>query len=255
VIPIPGNRGELLDYVTPTLVDVWNTAPYNHDGSFATVLHGITPCNTFLDSCDGLDVGKNLNDQHGTTSTLTPRQLRQLAAFLLAPHAASPGTVRQAIPFTKLKSVVVRFGPNPALADDRLDVKARFQVPQSAAFNLAGLAGQALTISLADVDDAMFERTVPAGAGGMKINASATTLSFSDPKGLTVPGITRVQIRLRNAAQREYELVVKGKALDLALLDKNHIALGLETADAAFVKTRTFSQSSAKRRTIKIAEQ
>ena len=50
VLPIPGARGELLDYVTPTLVDVWNTAPYNHDGGFATLLHGIFPCDTTLDA-------------------------------------------------------------------------------------------------------------------------------------------------------------------------------------------------------------
>jgi DNA-binding beta-propeller fold protein YncE len=254
VLPIPGNRGELLEYVTPTLVDVWNTAPYNHDGTFATLLHGITPCNTFLDSCEGLDTGKNLNDQHGTTSTLTPRQIRQLGAFLRAPHPATPGTVRQAIPFTKLTTIAVRFGPLPALADDRIDIKARFQVPGSVPFDLASLAGKALTISLADVDEDMFERTVPAGASGMKVNSSGTSLGFNDPKGTLVAGITRVQIRVRNAATREFELIVKGKGLDLALLDKNHISIALETADAAFVKTRTFSQPSAKRRTIKVAE-
>jgi len=254
VLPIPGSRGELLDYVTPTLVDVWNGAPYNHDGGFATLLHGVVPCNTFLDGCDGYDDGKNLNDQHGTTSNLTPRQLRQLAAFLAAAHNATPGTVRQAVPFTKLTAVAIRFGTNPDLADDRLEVKARFQVPPSVSFDLAALAGQPLTITLADVGEEMFERTVPAGPGGMQVNGSGTNLRFSDARALTVPGINRVQIRLRNAATREYELLVKGKGLDLALLDKNHITLGLETADAAFVKTRTFSQPSAQRRTIKIAE-
>ena len=47
---------------------------------------------------------------------------------------------------------------------------------------------------------------------------------------------------------------MKGKNLDLGLLDKNHIAIALETADAAFVKTRTFQQSSAARTTIKVVE-
>ena len=42
--------------------------------------------------------------------------------------------------------------------------------------------------------------------------------------------------------------------MDLALLDKNHIAIALETGDAAFVKTRTFQPSSARRTTIKVAE-
>ena len=89
VLPIPGSRGELLDYVTPTLVDVWNTAPFNHDGKFASLLHGITPCNTLLDDCDHPDAGKNLNDQHGSTSSLTPRQIRLLEKFLRAPHNAT----------------------------------------------------------------------------------------------------------------------------------------------------------------------
>ena len=88
----------------------------------------------------------------------------------------------------------------------------------------------------------------------MKINASGTSLRFADSHGTQVPGINRVQIRLRNAATREYELVVKGRGLDLALLDKNHITVALETADASFVKTRTFHQANAQRRTIKIAE-
>lgn len=254
VLPIPGSRGELLDYVTPTLVDVWNGAPYNHDGSFATVLHGLVPCNTFLDGCDGPDDGKNINDQHGTTSNLTPRQLRQLAAFVEAPHNASAGPVRQATTFSRLISVVVRFGTNPALADDRLDVKARFVVPPGVTFDLASLAGKALTVTLADVGDDMFERTVPAGAAGMRINASGTSLKFSDAHAALVPGISRVQIRLRNASRREYELAVKGKSLDLALLDRNHITLALETDTASFVKTRTYEQASAARRTIKITE-
>jgi DNA-binding beta-propeller fold protein YncE len=252
VLPIPGSRGELLDYVTPTLVDVWNTAPYNHDGSFPTLMHGVMPCNSTLDDCDAFHAGKNINDQHGTTSNLTPRQLRQLTAFLRAPHNATPGTVRQAIPFTRLVSATVKFGVNPAVDDDKLDIKARFQLPPSVAFDLGAIGAQPITISLADVDEPLFERTVPGGAS--TINASGTMLKFSDPTAAIVPGLTRVQLRLRNPATREYELTVKGKGLDLALLDKNHISVGLETADAAFAKTRTFKQSTASRRSIKVSE-
>lgn len=253
VIPIPGARGELLDYVTPTLVDVWNTGPYNHDGAFATLLHGIFPCDTSLDGCGGPDAGKNLNDQHGTTSNLTPRQLRQLEAFLLAPHvpAATP-PVRAALPFTRLVRVSVRFGRNPAIDDDRLQVKARFQVPVGAPFDLASLPDDPLVLTLADVDAATFERTIPAGA--LVLNGSGTVARFRDPQGLAVPGITALSIKRKNPATREYELLVKGKNLDLGLLDKNHIAIALETADAAFVKTRTFQQSSAARTTIKVVE-
>jgi DNA-binding beta-propeller fold protein YncE len=249
VLPIPGSRGALLDYVTPTLVDVWNTAPYNHDGSFATLLHGITPCDTTLDACAGPDVGKNLNDLHGTTSNLTPRQLRQLEVFLRAPHNPSGGPVLDAAPFTRLANVGLRFGPGAA--DDRLQVKARFQVPIGMSFDLAALPTQPVTVTLADVDREMVERTIP--AGGMVLNGSGTVARFRDPQGLIAPGVTALAIKLRNAAAREYELQVKGKNMDLSLLDKNHIALALETGTAAFVKTRTF-RPNARRTVVKVVE-
>src|SRR5262245_9144114 len=150
VIPIPGNRGELLEYVTPTLVDVWNTAPYNHDGSFASLLHGVTPCDTTLDGCAGPNVGKNINDQHGTTSNLTPRQLRQLEAFLKAPHGAVAGAVQAAAPFTRLTRITIRFGANPSVDDDRIRVKARFAVPVGMDFTLAGLPAKAVRFTLTD---------------------------------------------------------------------------------------------------------
>ena len=250
VIPIPGARGELLDYVTPTLVDVWNTAPFNHDGSFATLLHGIVPCDTSLDACEGPDAGKNVNDQHGTTSTLTPRQLRQLEAFLRAPHNAAPGAVLPATPFTRLRRVTLRFGST--VADDRLQVKARFRVPSGSPFALADLPDQAVRFTLADVDEATFERILPAGR--LTANPSGTAVLFRDPQGSVVQGITALTIRLRNPVTREYELLVKGKNLDLALLDKNHISIALETDAAAFVKTRTFRQPSPSRTIIKVVE-
>jgi hypothetical protein len=250
IIPIPGSRGALLDYVTPTLVDVWNGAPFNHDGSFATLLHGIFPCDTSLDPCDGPDSGKNLNDQHGTTSNLTPRQLRLLDAFLKAPHNSAGGAVLAAAPFTRLLAKL-RFGSSTSTPDDRLRVKARFRVPVGMSFDLADLPGQALTLTLADVDEPMFERTIPAGQ--FTVNPRATTAQFRDPQGLIAAGITAVKIKLRDAATREYDLHVKGDGVDLALLDKNHIAIALETAEAAFVKTRTF-RPNRKRTSIKVVE-
>jgi hypothetical protein len=237
--------------VTPTLVDVWNTGPYNHDGGFVSLLHGILPCDTTLDACAGPDVGKNVNDQHGTTSNLTPRQLRQLEAFLRAPHNASGGPVLAAAQFTRLVRVNLRFGVATPAADDRLRVKARFQVPVGMGFDLADLPSQAVVFTLADVDPAMVERTIP--AGGMVLNGAGTVARYRDPQGLAVPGITGLMIKRRNAATGEYELQVKGKNLDLSALDKNHIAIALETPGAAFVKTRTF-QANAKRTVLKVVE-
>ncbi len=55
---------------TPTLVEVWRTAPYLHDGSAATMRDVLTTA--------------NLQDKHGKTSHLTPQQIDDLAAYLLS---------------------------------------------------------------------------------------------------------------------------------------------------------------------------
>jgi PKD domain len=60
--------GPLLGLDTPTLREVWNNAPYLHDGSAATLLEVLTVANPA--------------DQHGVTSTLTPIELEQLVAYL-----------------------------------------------------------------------------------------------------------------------------------------------------------------------------
>jgi YVTN family beta-propeller protein len=57
-------------YVTPTLVELWRTAPYLHDGSAATLREVLTT--------------RNLNDQHGKTSHLTPGEIDDLVAYLLS---------------------------------------------------------------------------------------------------------------------------------------------------------------------------
>jgi PKD repeat protein len=70
--PASGQRlgGPLLGLDTPTLVELWNTPPYLHDGSAAT-LH------------DVLDA-RNPADLHGVTSTLSTAELDALVAYLLA---------------------------------------------------------------------------------------------------------------------------------------------------------------------------
>jgi YVTN family beta-propeller protein len=55
---------------TPSLIELWRTAPYLHDGSAATV-------NDVLST-------RNPHDQHGRTSGLTPAQLADLANYLLS---------------------------------------------------------------------------------------------------------------------------------------------------------------------------
>ncbi len=65
-----GTRGgmPLTGLDTPSLLGVWQSAPYLHDGSAATLRDVLTT--------------QNPNDQHGFTSSLSPEQLDQLVAFL-----------------------------------------------------------------------------------------------------------------------------------------------------------------------------
>jgi len=55
---------------TPTLVELWRTAPYLHDGSAATLREVFVPRNT--------------GDQHGKTSDLSALELDDLCAYLLS---------------------------------------------------------------------------------------------------------------------------------------------------------------------------
>lgn len=60
--------GEPFD--TPTLLEMWRTAPYLHDGSSITLKEVLTV--------------KNAQDRHGRTSHLTPKQIDDLVEYLLS---------------------------------------------------------------------------------------------------------------------------------------------------------------------------
>ena len=70
ITPASGQRlgGPLPGIDTPSLIGAWNSAPYLHDGSAATLPDVLTT--------------RNSNDQHGVTSTLTTNQLSDLVAYL-----------------------------------------------------------------------------------------------------------------------------------------------------------------------------
>lgn len=55
---------------TPTLIELWRTAPYLHDGSLATLRDLLTLANP--------------NDRHGKTSHLSADQIRDLCEYLLS---------------------------------------------------------------------------------------------------------------------------------------------------------------------------
>lgn len=58
------------EFDTPTLVELWRTAPYLHDGSAATLREVLT--------------SRNPQDRHGKTSHLTKEQLDDLEEYLLS---------------------------------------------------------------------------------------------------------------------------------------------------------------------------
>ena len=55
---------------TPSLVEVWRTAPYLHDGSAVTILEVLTTANR--------------EDKHGATRSLSPAELADLAEYVLS---------------------------------------------------------------------------------------------------------------------------------------------------------------------------
>jgi len=57
-------------FYTPTLIEVWRTAPYLHDGSAATIRDVLTTC--------------NLNGQHGDLSGLSSQELNDLCTYVLS---------------------------------------------------------------------------------------------------------------------------------------------------------------------------
>ncbi|HUT31508.1 MAG TPA: beta-propeller fold lactonase family protein [Sedimentisphaerales bacterium] len=63
-------REQTQAFDTPTLVEVWRTAPYLHDGRAATVKDML--------------VEHNIDDKHGRTSGLTEKQIADLAEFVLS---------------------------------------------------------------------------------------------------------------------------------------------------------------------------
>jgi hypothetical protein len=78
---VPGNRATLNAYLTSVLNDAWNTAPYLHDGTAATLLEVVRPCLPRFGECRTAGKGRNVDDLHGGTSFLSARQLDDLAAF------------------------------------------------------------------------------------------------------------------------------------------------------------------------------
>ncbi len=72
-------------YDTPTLLAVYRTGPYLHDGRAKTLRDVLTTCNP--------------QDRHGKTSHLSPNEIDDVVAFLKSlPYDAPPADTPNAVP-------------------------------------------------------------------------------------------------------------------------------------------------------------
>lgn len=103
------------EIATPSLADLWRSAPYLHDGSAATLKDVLT--------------SKNVSDQHGKTSALTAQEIDDLVEYMLemeppAPEKADvfalPSTLPAKVPFQGVNPGDLKFGFN--LSDPKLAV-------------------------------------------------------------------------------------------------------------------------------------
>jgi hypothetical protein len=98
----PGSGRRLNDTLkgldTPTLLGIWETGPYLHDGSAATLMDVITTANP--------------HDRHGNTSHLTEQERKQLVAFILQLDASeAPDRIARGItPTLQLPLSILKTG-------------------------------------------------------------------------------------------------------------------------------------------------
>lgn len=94
-------NGNLTGFSTPTLKGIWETAPYLHDGSAAT-LHDVL-------------VTKNSQDKHGQVSSLKESEIDQLIAFLLQIDESDDGLIAgMKASNNYLDNLTLTVSPNPA---------------------------------------------------------------------------------------------------------------------------------------------
>jgi DNA-binding beta-propeller fold protein YncE len=248
--PQPAPRDVLGEYVTPMLNDVWNTAPYLHDGSAPTLLDVIRPCDTTLDDCLTPGRGRNLDEKHGGTAFLTPQQLNDLARFQE----------------TLSTDTVVGQGDRVVHAG-RLRM-ARLQV----ATNKKGASAVAIFGQLTDVpgaiDPAAGLLLSLATPDGKRMRIVERRVTMRPQRGGFVGQATengRLKIKLK-PSRNGWTLGIAGRKLDLAALGlgepdgtvrRRDLTVALEIASATGGPPATFAQSrvvEGKKRTLALAK-
>jgi DNA-binding beta-propeller fold protein YncE len=232
-LPIPAPRGSLGFYVTPVLVDLWNTAPYLHDGTAHTLLDVVRPCDPELDDCMRLGAGRTIHgdNSHGKTDVLTPKQLNDLVAFqnvLTTSTQLGP------------RNNVVKAG-TMSLTNAKLTFgKVKKGTRGPASFKFTGTFGGApvapdlgggVALQLATPGGGtmvLFERQIPMEAHGAGF------------KGKSSDGSVSLSVRTKGGSSR---FVLVGKKLDLTALDTGNpdVTIAFVVGEAQFVQNRTLA--------------
>jgi DNA-binding beta-propeller fold protein YncE len=230
---VPGNRTALDAYVTPPLNDVWNTAPYLHDGSAATLLDVVRPCSQAIDDCFVRGRGRNVDDLHGATSFLSARQLNALVAFQLAPHgpiADLPNLSNLALTVTKLTLHVGK-----QAGADALTLQAKAALPMGTALDPVG---DPVTLSVgvpAGGRMAIVERVLPSGS----FTGRGSTFRFADRRGEVADGLRSVSIKVRGGQVAVKTVLRKADLAPLHGRDPD-LTIALEIGTRTLASTRHY---------------
>jgi len=236
-IPIPESRGPLKAYVTPVLNDLWNTAPYLHDGSAHTLLDVVRPCDSTFDNCLQPGRGRNLDRLHGTTDILTPQQLNDLVAFQNGLTLATVvGTDERAVSAgtMDLKIAILKFPKAP---------KKGGAPKGKGSFKVAGVLKGApdpidpasgVTLSIATP-----------GGGLMQILSRTITMKGKGKRfsGKSTEGGGVVTFTVTAGKGGVYRFAASGTGLDLSVLDTGNrdLTVSIEVSGDQFVKNRNLT--------------
>jgi YVTN family beta-propeller protein len=232
-IPIPGSRGSLGDYVTPVLTDVWNTAPYLHDGSAHTLLDVVRPCNTTLDDCFQPGRGRNLNDLHGVTSMLSPDQLNDLVAFQ---KTLTVGTIvatnERVLDFgtLDLSVVTLKFGKTKKGATAAAGARGSFKVKGNLVIARAVDVQKGVELSLVTNDGEKmsgFSRNVALKGKGKRFSGKST-----EGGGVVTVSLARTK--------KGFRLAASGKHLDLGAIQSgaSYLMVSVDAGGTTFALNR-----------------
>lgn len=236
-IPIPGKRQPLMEYVTPTLVDVWNTAPYLHDGTAHTLLDVVRACDNTRDNCFKPGRGRNVNNAHGVTDMLTPRQLNDLVAFQKALSTSTVVVEKSVLTIgtLDLKRAVLTF-PKPPRKHQKAPKK-----PKKGSFSVQGtLRGAPIPIDPLH-DPVVFSIATPGGEE-MKILSRNLVMRGRGRRAVGRSKDRAVRVVLVALASGDFRFTANGRAV-LTDLDTGNrdLSVAFEIGTVTFAHNRNLA--------------